>query len=138
MEIKELLNEYTLENADVSLNKNALSTERAIGYHLNRLITEMNQKEGTTIEQIAESLHISPIRLRSIITGSTSVTDSELTAIADQLEVKVTDLLQPLSDDAVYSNNIHCMGTATDAEALNNVLDKIDLYVRLLNLSSND
>lgn len=138
METNELLNDYTAEDASASLNTNTLCTERAIGYHISQLITKINQEQGVEMEQIAESLRISPMRLRSIMTGSTNVTDQELATIADRLEVKVTDLLQPLPDDVVKNNNVHCMGTAADMDGLNSVLDKIDLYVRLLNLSTND
>lgn len=138
METRELLSEYIAEGADTSLNTNTLCAERAIGYHISQLITKINREQGVEMEQIAESLRISPMRLRSIMTGSTNVTNQELTAIADRLEVKVTDLLQPLPDDIVKNNNVHCMGTAVDTDGLNSVLDKIDLYVRLLNLSTND
>lgn len=138
METKELSREYIAEEADTSLNANTFSAERAIGYHISQLIAKINQEKGVEMEQIAESLRISPMRLRSIMTGSANVTDQELTTIADRLEVKVTDLLQPLSDDIVKSNNVHCMGDAADTDGLNSVLDKIDLYVRLLNLSTNE
>lgn len=138
METKGLSRKYIAEDGDVSLSTSTFSAERAAGYHISQLIAKINREEGVKMEQIAESLQISPMRLRSIMTGSTNVTDQELSAIADRLEVKVADLLQPLSDDIVKSNNVHCMGTAADTDGLNSVLDKIDLYVRLLNLSTND
>lgn len=115
-------------------NTNALLNERAIGYHINRII----QREEMTLEQIADSAHIPVKRFYAIIKGSTAVQDKELEAIADSLEIDVQELQQPVPDEELYSHNLHCMGTATDPESLNKVLDKIDMYVRFLNLESND
>lgn len=115
-------------------NTNTLLNERAIGYNINRII----QGEETTLEQIADSVQIPVMRFRAIISGSTAIQDEELKAIADSLEVDARELLQPMPDEELYNNNLHCMGTATDSASLNEVLDKIDMYVRLLNLESND
>lgn len=115
-------------------NTNTLQNERAIGYHINRII----QKEEKTLEQIAESMEIPEIHLRAIITGSIGIRDEELKDIADKLGVDVQELLKPVPDEELYNNNLHCMGTATCPESLDKVLDKIDVYVRLLNLQSND
>ncbi|MDE7198693.1 MAG: helix-turn-helix domain-containing protein [Lachnospiraceae bacterium] len=113
---------------------NTLSDERTIGYHISRIIME----KGQTAEQAADSMEISEMRLRAIMTGSTSVQEEELIHIADMLDVRVEELLQPISDEDLKTNNLHCMGTATDPENLNRVLDKIDMYVRLLDLQAND
>lgn len=115
-------------------NVNTLRSERAIGYHIDQII----QEKGKTVEQIAEAIQIPEMRLRAIITGSTGIQDKELKDIADRLGVDVKELLKPVPDEELYSNNLHCMGTSPCPESLNDVLDKIDIYVRLLNLQPND
>lgn len=115
-------------------NTNVLLNERAIGYHINRII----QEREMALEQIANSTQIPVMRFRAIIKGSTSIQNEELEAIANSLEIDVQELQQPVPDEELYSHNLHCMGTATDSDSLNKILDKIDMYVRLLNLESND
>lgn len=114
-------------------NTNTLLGDRTIGYHINRII----QDGGKTLEQIADSIQIPEMRLRAIITGSIGIQEKELKDIADSLGVDVQELSQPVPDEELYSNNLHCMGTATCPESLNKVLDKIDIYVRLLNHQPN-
>lgn len=125
---------YTKERVDAMMNTNTLLDERAIGYQIGRIIAQ----KGQTVEQAADSMEISAMRLRAILTGSTSVPEEELTYFADKLGVKTEELLQPIPDEDIKTHNLHCMGTATDSESLNEVLDKIDMYVRLLNLQADD
>lgn len=113
---------------------NTLLDERTIGYHIRRIIME----KGQTVKQAADSMGISEMYLQSILTGSTAVKEEELIHIAGKLEVKAEELLKPVSEKDLQTNNLHCMGKATDPESLNKVLDKIDMYVRMLNIQAND
>lgn len=124
----------TREGANVMMKENTLLDERAIGYHISQIIMD----KGQTVEQAAAFMGIPAIRLRAILTGSMSVQEEELIHIADKLDVKIEELSEPIPDRDIQTNNLHCMGTTTDAESLNKVLDKIDMYVRLLNLQTND
>lgn len=116
------------------LKTDTLKNERAIGYNIDRLMKEQN----VAMEQLSELSQIPKMRIQAIVTGSVDVQDTELVTIADKLGVGEKTLLQPVSDADLQNYNIHYMGAATSSEDMNKLLDKVDMYVRLLNETSDN
>lgn len=114
------------------LKTGTLKSERAIGYNLNQIM----RKNSVTLEQLAELTQIPIMHIQAIMTGSILVEDSELDLIADKLDVEKNELLQPVSDERLQHYNIHYMGEATCDKDMGKILDKVDMYVRLLNIQS--
>lgn len=114
------------------LRTGTLKGERAIGYNLNQIM----RNNGVTLEQLANLTQISIIHIQAILTGSILVEDHELDLIADKLGVDKIELLQPVSDDKLQHYNIHYMGEATCDRDMDEIRDKVDMYVRLLNMQS--
>lgn len=109
-----------------------LKSERAIGYNLNRIM----KNNSVTLEQLANLTQTSKMHLQAIITGSIFIQDDELDLIAEKLGINKVELLQPVSDDKLQHYNIHYMGEATCDKDMGKILDKVDTYVRLLNIQS--
>ena len=116
------------------LKTGTLKNERALGFNISQIM----QRQNVTVEQLAGASRTPEIRLRAIITGSAGILDEELTTIADKLGVNEQELLKPVADEVLQEYNIHCMGTATSAKEMNKILDKVDMYVRLLNVQSDN
>lgn len=116
------------------LKTRALEDERIIGYNVNRV---MNEKKITK-EQLSNLIHIPEMRINAVITGSISVQDEDLTLFANGLGVEKDELLRSVSDEVLYNHNIHYMGTGTYSKNMKQVVDKVDMYVRLLNVQSNN
>lgn len=116
------------------LRTGTLKNERAIGYNLNQIM----RNNGVTLEQLANLTQTSKIHIQAIMTGSILVKDNELGLIADKLGVGKIELLQPVSDDKLQYYNIHYMGEATCDRDMDKILDKVDMYVRLLNIQSDN
>lgn len=114
------------------LSTKTLEDERAIGFNLYRI---MKEKEITE-EQLSNLLHIPEIRIRAIVTGSIDIQEEELDLFASGLDVDKEELLQSVSDEDLYHHNIHYMGTIACKKNTKPVVDKVDMYVRLLNLQS--
>lgn len=111
-----------------------LRAEREIGYNVSRIMNEQNM----TIEQFIRDAPISEIRFKGIITGSVDVHDDEVDLIAQNLGVENKDLLKPVADEELQKYNVHYMGKATNSKDMNDILDKLDIYVRLLNAQSGE
>lgn len=109
-----------------------LKTEREIGYHINRIMLEQN----IGLDQLAGRTKIEKVHLEAILTGSVYVEKDELKKVAAGLNVDQQALLEPVSDEALQNYNVHCMGIPTCVEGMNQILDKIDMYVRLLGAQS--
>lgn len=116
------------------LKTDTLRNERAVGYNIDQLMT----KQNVTIEQLSELAQIPEMRIKAIVTGSVDVRNDELATIADKLGVDEKTLLQPVSDEELQNYNIHYMGTTTSSKDMNTLLDKVDMYVRLLNVTSDN
>lgn len=111
-----------------------LKNERVIGYNIYRIMEQQN----VTVEQLASLVQTSEIHIKEITTGSIDVQDDELVLIAEGLGVDEQDLLQTVPDEELQEYNIHFMGTATCTSDMNKILDKTDMYVRMLNAQSPD
>ncbi len=111
-----------------------LRNERVIGYNIYRIMEEQN----VTVEKLASLVQTSEIHIREITTGSIDVKDDELALIAEGLGVDEQDLLHDVPDEELQKYNIHYMGTATCTSDMNKILDKTDMYVRMLNAQSSD
>ena len=116
------------------MTSEVLGMERAIGYHIHRIM----QKKNVSIEQIASKLQMPEIRIKAIITGSTDIHEEEMNVIAGELGVDKDELLQSVSDDEMKDYNIHYMGKATNSADMRKIMDKVDMYVRLLNIQTNN
>lgn len=116
------------------LKPRTLEDERVIGYNVNRV---MNEKEITK-ERLSNLIHIPEMRIRAIITGSVDIQDEELTLFANGLGVDKEELLQSVADENLYNHNIHYMGTNTCTKSMKQVVDKVDMYVRLLNVQADN
>jgi transcriptional regulator with XRE-family HTH domain len=116
------------------LTKSTLREERVIGYNIDRIMKTRN----LSIEQFSKKVHISEMRTRAIITGSTNIQEEEIDLIVEKLGVNREDLLQSVSDDEMKDYNIHYMGTATNSADMSKIVDKVDMYVRLLNIIQAD
>ena len=114
------------------LKMETLKSERAIGYNLDQIMKNKN----VTLEQLADLTQTPKIHLQAIITGSIFVQDDELDLIAEKLGIDKGELLQPVPDNKLQHYNIHYMGEATCDEDMGKILDKVDMYVRLLNIES--
>lgn len=114
------------------LQTDLLRKERAMGYN----ISQFMQKKKITVEQLAEMVQIPKMRIKAILTGSANVQEDEVTTFADTLGVDQEELLIA-SDESMKDYNIHYMGTATNAADMSKILDKVDMYVRLVNIQSN-
>ena len=110
------------------LKARTLEDERVIGYNVFRIMNEKNITE----EQLSNLIDTSEMRIRAIITGSVDVQEEELDSFADGLGVTKQELLQSVPDENLYCHNIHYMGTATCAKDMKQIMDKADMYVRLL------
>lgn len=116
------------------LNTKALENDRIIGYNVSRVMNEKNM----TKEQLSNLIHIPEMRINAIITGSINIQDEELALFANGLGVEKIELLQSVSDEMLYNHNIHYMGTGTYSKNIKQVVDKVDMYVRLLNAQSDN
>lgn len=116
------------------LTMDTLKKERAIGYNIAQII----KKEDVSIEQFAKKVQIPEIRIMSIITGSTDIQEKEIDIIAEKIGVNREELLQTVSDDEMKDYNIHYMGTATNSADMSKIVDKVDMYVRLLNIQASE
>lgn len=110
------------------LSMDALRDVRAIGYNISKM---MDNKEMSAAD-LAAQLSCPEIQVLTILKGSGEIKQSELEAIAQVLEVPVSRILEE-PDSGIMDYNIHYMGSASNAEAMNRILDDVDLYVRLLN-----
>ena len=108
-----------------------LEDERRIGYNLSCVM----EKKNISVLQLAEKCGCHEMRIKAILTGSVDVESNEIDAIANALNVNSADILRE-ADEGMMQYNIHPMGRAKDAEGMKRVLDKVDMYVRLLNLSA--
>lgn len=114
------------------LKAETLKSERAIGYNLDQIM----KSNSVTLEQLANLTQTSKMHLQEIITGSIFVQYNELDLIAEKLGIDKAELLQPVPDDKLQHYNIHYMGEATCDKDMDKILDKVDMYVRLLNIQS--
>lgn len=114
------------------LKTKTLKNERAIGYNIDQNM----KKQNVNLTQLAESTQISEMRIKALLTGSVAVQESELTLLAEGLGIKLKDLLHSVSDTDLLCYNIHYMGKAANAKDMNKVIDKVDMFVRLLNTQS--
>lgn len=110
------------------LSMDALRDVRAIGYNISKI---MDNKEMSAAD-LAVQLSCPEIQVQAILKGSAEVEQNELEAIARVLGVSVSEILEE-PDSGIMDYNIHYMGNASNAEAMNRILDDVDLYVRLLN-----
>ncbi len=125
---------YRGERVSDMLKTGNLKNERVIGYNIYRIMEQQN----VTVEQLASLVQTSEIHIKEITTGSIDVQDDELVLIAEGLGVDEQDLLQTVPDEELQEYNIHFMGTATCTSDMNKILDKTDMYVRMLNAQSPD
>lgn len=116
------------------LRTGSLKNERAIGYNLNQIM----RNNGITPEQLASLTQTSIRYIQSITTGSILVKDNELDLIADKLGIDKMELLKTVPDGKLQHYNIHYMGEATCDSDMDKILDKVDMYVRLLNIKSDN
>lgn len=116
------------------LKTGTLKNERAIGYNIDQNM----KKKNISLTQLAELTQISEMRIKAIITGSVAVEDNELTLLAKGLDVNVNDLLHIVPDKDLLSYNIHYMGKANNSRDMNKTMDKVDMFVRLLNTQSDN
>lgn len=110
------------------LSMDVLKDVRAIGYNISKI---MEKKEMSAAE-LAVQLSCPEICVQAILKGSTEVAQKDLDAIAQSLDVSVSEILKE-PDDGVMDYNVHYMGKASKAEDMNKLLDEVDFYVRLLN-----
>lgn len=107
---------------------NQIKQERNIGYNINRLLNE----KGMTDQELADALTCSVLHVSELKTGSVGIDDEELHQIASVFQVELRELCEASVEDSL-NYNVHCMGEVPNPEDMSSLLDKIDLYVRLLN-----
>lgn len=105
-----------------------IKQERNIGYNISRLLKE----KGMTDQELADALTCSVLHVIELKTGSVGIEDEELEQIASVFQVEQRELYEASVEDAL-NYNVHCMGEVANPEDMSSLLDKIDLYVRLLN-----
>lgn len=110
-----------------------LAEERVVGFNIARLLKEKN----ITKESLAEMIPCSLSHLQAVLTGSISVREEEIEDIAQRLDVDADEIMREPGDD-IADYNIHYMGKVSDLRATGEILDEIDLYVRLLNRKPNE
>ena len=105
-----------------------IKEERIIGYNIDRLLRERNMTE----QELADRLSCDIVHVTELMTGSVAVEDEETRKIASVFQVEMHELCEAPEKD-VLNYNVHCMGGQVHSEDMSLLLDKIDLYVRLLN-----
>lgn len=108
--------------------KKRIREERIIGYNIDRLLKERNM----TKQELAERLSCDTVHVTELMTGSVAVEDVETQKIASVFQIEMQELCEAEERD-VLNYNVHCMGGEVHSEDMSLLLDKIDLYVRLLN-----
>lgn len=111
------------------LTTDKLKDVRAIGYNIAQIL----KKKEMTAVQLAVLLSCPEMHIQEILTGSIEPDRKELDIIARFLEVTLDEILQE-PDGEIMDYNVHYMGQVSDIDAMNETLDEVDLYVRLLNL----
>lgn len=109
------------------------SFERAIGYNLSKQL----KKQKMTAKDLAVLLSCPEIHVQAILTGSIPVEENEIERMAECLNIEKDELTKE-ADGAILNYNVHYMGHPTDTKAAAEILDQVDLYVRLLNSNSED
>lgn len=105
-----------------------IKEERIIGYNINRLLREKNMTE----QELADRLSCNTVHIKELMTGSVAVEDEETRNIASVFRVEMHELCEAPEKD-VLNYNVHCMGGEVHSEDMSLLLDRLDLYVRLLN-----
>lgn len=109
------------------------SFERAIGYNLDK---QLNNRKMSA-KDLAALLCCPEIHIQAILTGSVSVDENEIAEIAECLGIGTEELTKE-ADDGILNYNVRYMGHPADVNAAAEMLDKVDLYVRILNSSLED
>lgn len=109
----------------------SLAVERKMGFNINKWMKE----RFLTVEELAEMLVCSPIHIQAILTGSIGIEEEEIDEIARVLNVERADIVKEPEED-ITNYNVHYMGKVSKPERAVEILDEVDLYVRLLNRKS--
>lgn len=118
-----------LRGIEVEMVMSDFKRDRIIGYNIARVM----KKNNVSIEQLSCVTQIPEIQVSAILTGSVSVENDAIDTIARGLGVQRKEILCIPDDESLKDYNVHCMGCTTSSDDMNKILDKIDLYVRLLN-----
>lgn len=110
----------------------ALELERAIGYNIFQIL----QKKNMTVAELAGLIGCPEMHMQAIVTGSIHIGEEEIEKIAETLGVDKHKLLDMPDAEQMKDYNIHYMGMVTNQQAMNKILDKVDIYVRLLNMQT--
>ena len=99
---------------------------RMMGNHIQNLVRQKN----LPLSDLAERLHCSMQQLLSLFKGRAFLSFPQLNALADCLDVPVSDLLQGNAEE--YDRTVvHCMNSFQDPNNREKILDLIDDYMDL-------
>lgn len=107
-----------------------LQRERVISYNLHKYLAA----QGLSEDELALRLSCDTLKLKEILTGSVAASEEFLHSIAQGLGIAESDLEAVPDDDELSHYNVHYMGKAADSQSMIELLNKVDFYVRLLNV----